>query len=278
MSKLALVSWLVGSALAAGGQQAAQIEPVEAPIVGDWDGDSITDVGLFVRDAEPHFLFCSFARGEAPCVKARVPGAFHGLSPSAFDWDGDGRDEPVLAAGPVQRLLLFDLAGDDLHLARVHPLHCGRRCRVLPGDFNGNGRVDLAVMQDESGSFWVLDDPFGSRKGASFFSFEDIQPTWLPFVGDWDGDGRDSIGYYDPAAAVVWMRDSLSSGPPERSLALVGRFPDTLIPLLGEQTQAGLMLWFYEPDRGFFFSYRVTLNPTHPSVAVIVPTDPDGAR
>ena len=34
-------------------------------------------------------------------------------------------------------------------------------------------------------------------------------------VGDWDGDGRDGVGVYDPASAVFRLRNSLTSGNPD---------------------------------------------------------------
>lgn len=39
--------------------------------------------------------------------------------------------------------------------------------------------------------------------------------THQPIVGDWDGDGVDSIGVYDTATGLLQLRNSNSSGPPD---------------------------------------------------------------
>ena len=35
---------------------------------------------------------------------------------------------------------------------------------------------------------------------------------WEPVVGDWDGDGCDTIGLYDPMTAMFYLRNSLTTG------------------------------------------------------------------
>ena len=35
---------------------------------------------------------------------------------------------------------------------------------------------------------------------------------WLPVAGDWDGDGIDAVGLYDPATAVWYLRNSHTGG------------------------------------------------------------------
>lgn len=39
---------------------------------------------------------------------------------------------------------------------------------------------------------------------------------YQPLVGDWDGDGKDTIGLYDAATSSFLLRDSLSAGPAQR--------------------------------------------------------------
>ena len=37
----------------------------------------------------------------------------------------------------------------------------------------------------------------------------------LPVAGDWNGDGRDDLGVYDPASALFRLRNSLTPGNPD---------------------------------------------------------------
>ena len=34
-------------------------------------------------------------------------------------------------------------------------------------------------------------------------------------IGDWNGDGKDDVGVYDPAMAIFRLRNSLSAGSPD---------------------------------------------------------------
>ena len=70
----------------------------------------------------------------------------------------------------------------------------------LAGDFDGDGRDEVAVFMD---GYWMIDV---NRSGtwdetdllAKLGDSED-----RPVVGDWDGDGKDDIGIYGP----MWERD-----------------------------------------------------------------------
>src|SRR5262245_29642768 len=53
-----------------------------------------------------------------------------------------------------------------------------------------------------------------------------------PIVGDWDGDGNDTAGVYDPATGVFFLRNSNSSGAPDEVLTLNG--PGAALPISGD--------------------------------------------
>ncbi len=50
-------------------------------------------------------------------------------------------------------------------------------------------------------------DPAGRR-----FGFGRARSGWTPLVGDWDGDGRDSMGFFDPVRSLFRLRNALSPG------------------------------------------------------------------
>lgn len=39
-------------------------------------------------------------------------------------------------------------------------------------------------------------------------------PGWLPVMGDWDGDGTDTVGVVDPGTGAWYLRNSNDAGPP----------------------------------------------------------------
>jgi hypothetical protein len=44
------------------------------------------------------------------------------------------------------------------------------------------------------------------------FKFGRPGDNWLPVAGDWNGDGSDRVGLFDPDAAYWYLKPSLVSG------------------------------------------------------------------
>ena len=70
----------------------------------------------------------------------------------------------------------------------------------LAGDFDGDGRDELAIYMD---GYWMIDvNRNGSWDDTDLLAkLGDSEDR--PVVGDWDGDGKDDIGIYGP----MWERD-----------------------------------------------------------------------
>src|SRR4029079_19816745 len=65
---------------------------------------------------------------------------------------------------------------------------------------NGDGRDSIGYYNPADGTFH-LSDTIGSA-GPSTYAWDtgiEKVPNAKILVGDWNGDGRDSIGYYNPA-------------------------------------------------------------------------------
>ncbi|HMO14148.1 MAG TPA: SdrD B-like domain-containing protein [Pirellulaceae bacterium] len=70
----------------------------------------------------------------------------------------------------------------------------------LAGDFNGNGKDEIAIFKD---GYWLID-----INGNGIWDRDDLiaklgDANDLPIVGDWDGDGKADIGIYGP----MWEGD-----------------------------------------------------------------------
>jgi len=61
--------------------------------------------------------------------------------------------------------------------------------KYLVGDWNGDGRDDIAVR--EGSTVWMDDDRDGAADYVHTFGFGDSESQYL--VGDWDGDGQDNL-------------------------------------------------------------------------------------
>ena len=112
------------------------------------------------------------------------------------------------------------------------------------GDFDGDGRDTVSIYRPSNQTIYVINQ-LGSNDaglGAADYSFMFGNPGDVPFVGDFDGNGVDSIGLYRQSSGFVYFRDSLSTGiadleffygnPGDVILAVDGRPTDSVAQLL----------------------------------------------
>lgn len=84
-------------------------------------------------------------------------------------------------------------------------------------------------------------------------SFEVGGSDGLPVAGDWDGDGRDTVGYFEPGTDSFHLADDFGAGPPQFSRVLVGWNCPPCFPLAGKFGGEGVDgVGLYDPSRGLF--------------------------
>ena len=83
---------------------------------------------------------------------------------------------------------------------------------AVVGDWNGNGKTKVGYYLN---GFWVLDyngngvyDGTGPG-GDKFYAFGGSGAAYVPVVGDWNGDGRTKIGFYNNGS---WALDTNGNG------------------------------------------------------------------
>jgi hypothetical protein len=84
----------------------------------------------------------------------------------------------------------------------------------LVGDFNGNGKDTVSIYRPSEGRVYVINHlgTDGGRLGAAQFSFYFGNPGDTPFVGDFNGDGIDTVGLHRASTGRVYFRNSLTQG------------------------------------------------------------------
>lgn len=85
--------------------------------------------------------------------------------------------------------------------------------------------ADIAMYVPESGQWIVPQNP----NGPSAFLFGSPGKNYVPLIGDWDGDGRESPGLYDPDTGTFFLRNQCNPGPADHVFAFgaSGGFPVT---------------------------------------------------
>ena len=223
----------------------------DLPAIGDWNGDGISDLGLF-RQATGTFLLDLNGNGtwDGPTIDRATQFGGSNDVPVIGDWNGDGRDE-IGVHRPASRLFHLDENGNgewNMFVDRL--ITFGNTTDIgIAGDWNGDGRDDIGVfragefLRDQNGNGqWdglVIDrsDGFGSV-------------TDTPVIGDWNADGRDDIGVHRGSNGM-FLRDTNGNGgwdgPLVDTVNMFGGLGDT--PLAGNWAgEATLMAMFGGAD------------------------------
>ena len=119
---------------------------------------------------------------------------------------------------------------------RVFPFAGQPGAIAVTGDWNGDGRTKVGFYLN---GFWVLDyngngiyDGTGPG-GDKFYAFGGSGSSFIPVVGDWNGDGKSKIGYYNNG---FWALDTNGSGTFDAGDGFFGYGGNGAgeIPLLGD--------------------------------------------
>jgi len=84
----------------------------------------------------------------------------------------------------------------------------------LAGDFDGDGCDTVSIYRPSEQRVYVIND-LGTNDlglGAADYSFAFGNPGDKPFVGDFDGDGVDTIGLHRESSGLVYFRNSNTTG------------------------------------------------------------------
>lgn len=164
---------------------------VDVPLVGDWNGDALSEVGTFRR------------RATGGTFRARMPDGTITRTllgkatdePLVGDWNGDGTTDRGVWSRTTRTFTLVQSSGK-----RTSFVFGQSTDTPLAGDWNGDGRDDVGVFRPSNATFYFR-NAAGGYRARQFGSVSS-----LPVVGDWDGDGSFEPGVYDPATTTFKLR------------------------------------------------------------------------
>jgi hypothetical protein len=187
------------------------------PVAGDWDGTAsgvsyAESVGVYYPNSR-HFALRSNT-GSPIEFDFGTAGVGTECLPIAGDWAWQG-----VAADGVDTVGLYDPATSTFYLhnyntgtgATTSFAYGSAALDALPvsGDWNGDGIDTVGLYIRSPGDFqyyFLLTD---SNPGyADYYVYMGGGPNWMPIAGDWNGDGIDTVGLYDPVNSVVRLRNS----------------------------------------------------------------------
>ncbi|HHC09474.1 MAG TPA: M15 family peptidase [Actinobacteria bacterium] len=153
---------------------------------------------------------------------AEFPGADHDTDvfyygnpddvPFMGDWDCDGIDTPGLYRRSDGYVYLRDANTEGV---ADRSFYFGNPGDVpLVGDFDGDGCDTVSIYRPSEHRFYLVDRLGDGDEGLGeadrVFTFGD--PGDVPFVGDFDGDGRDDVGLHRVSTGRVYLRLEQTDG------------------------------------------------------------------
>ena len=78
----------------------------------------------------------------------------------------------------------------------------------MPGDYDGDGKADIAIYRPSNGGWWVLRSSTGY---TTYVTYQWGLPGDVPVSGDYDGDGKTDLALYRPANGGWYILQSSTS-------------------------------------------------------------------
>jgi hypothetical protein len=204
------------------------------PVVGDWNGDGITTVGvvevktvdfsgnpfLVVNGQPVPVSVFELKNTNGPGVPdIIVPYGSFAAFPVAGNWDNNAQHIDHIGVVEIQNGAAvwklknsFSRGVPDITIA-----YGGPSSIPVVGDWNGDGVTTLGVVENNGGVLqWKLRNSFSqgapdfNTPGQSGFAYG--LATAVPITGDWDNNGTFTPGIYDFSKGLWQLRNENSTG------------------------------------------------------------------
>ena len=132
--------------------------------------------------------------------------------PFMGDWDGDGVETPGLYRQFDGYVYLRN--SNTQGVADIKFFFGNPGDVPIAGDFNNDGFDTVSIYRPSNQMFYIINKlGFGDQGlGAADFSYVFGNPGDKPFVGDFDGDGIETVGLHRESTGLVYFRNSHTQG------------------------------------------------------------------
>jgi hypothetical protein len=118
-----------------------------------------------------------------------------------FDFDGDFKDDfAVYRAGATPTAPSYWDILRSSNNTRLRIQFGSGEDRIVPADYNGDGKTDIAVFRPSNGTWYITTDLAVNYSAVHWGSDGDI-----PLPGDFDGDGKADFAVYRPSEGVWYI-------------------------------------------------------------------------
>jgi hypothetical protein len=200
--------------------------------------------------------------------------------PLVGDWNGDFNPNVGFYDSESDQFNLDN--GDDLQATASYTQGFGGAdIDYIPliGDWDADGYDTVGLYTPETGVFFLTNDRDYNEKLRPdlIFNFGPENSIWIPIVGDWDGDGVDTVGLYDPENAVFYLKRSFVTAHDELVVAF-GPNGEDWIPVAGDWDGDQMdTIGLYNPATGEFY-IRNSNSPGEADMKITVDAEGEPVR
>jgi hypothetical protein len=132
--------------------------------------------------------------------------------PFLGDWDCDGVDTPGLYRRSDGFVYLRN--ANTQGVADIRFFFGNPGDLPLPGDFNGDGCDTVSIYRPSEARTFIINELGANEGGLGEAELDYVfgNPGDVPFVGDFDGDGIDTVGLHRESTGFAYFRNSHTQG------------------------------------------------------------------
>jgi hypothetical protein len=174
-------------------------QPDDIPITGDWNGDNITETGIF-RSGGTWYLDMNNngAWDGSPTDRTFSWGKQPDDIPITGDWNGDNITETGIFRSGGTWYLDMNNNGIWEGSPTDTEFSWGKQPGDIPitGDWNGDGITETGIFRPGSGFYLDMNNNGAWDPTSDTLLAWGLQPNDIPVTGDWNGDGITETGIF----------------------------------------------------------------------------------
>jgi CHRD domain/FG-GAP-like repeat len=166
-----------------GGEIRGQVKVASS--IFDYDGDGRTDVKV-LRPSSGIFYVSNSVNNTISAVTTGITATINSASD---DYDGDGRGDFVnfVAEGTTRVWIILQSGTNTFRIVRWGST--AATDQVVPADYDGDGKTDIAIYRRTDGTWYVVRSSDGLTQADVF----GLGPNDFGMVGDFDKDGKNDL-------------------------------------------------------------------------------------